>query len=251
MKAFSLSPVAHFTAESRRIPWQRFNFRNLVSPSLKEPSQNGSRQSATPLLKTRSCSRFPPTRLTPKFPRLSVVCSPRSVLPRATLSMSEPLLLLSVMALLHLRLHPPRRLLPPNPSLLPRRRRLSKHRQRPRRHPLSLLLPQHLRRLPHQPQHLRPPQLLRRLRPPPVRCCRRLSVASSPITASMLLVLPALAPMVVSLAPMLKPQSARALRPRRPAALRQQFLHPRPPPQAASVVERLPRVQVPATPSNR
>ena len=62
---------------------------------------------------------------------------------------------------------------------------------------------------------------------------------------------PALAPMVVSLAPMLKPQSAQALRPRRPAALRQQFLHPQSLPQVVSVVERLPRVQVPATPSNR
>ena len=195
MKAFLLSPAAHFTAKSRRIPWQRFNFRNLVSPSLKEPSQSGSRQSATPLLKTRSCLRFPPTRSTPKFRRRSVACSPRFVLPRATLSMSEPLLqLLATVLLLPL---PQRRLL--HLSQLQHRHLLSKphlllHQRRLRR-PL-----QHQCRRPLLHQHR--PQLLRLLRLPPARCCRRLSVVSSAITDSMPLALPAPDPMVASLAPM-------------------------------------------------
>ena len=120
--------------------------------------------------------------------------------------MSEPLSLLSAMAQLQPHLLPPQRLLPPSLSPLLRRHPLSKHRQHLHRLRLLRLRLQLLRQLPrlfpHLRQLLRLPQLLLLLRPPPARCCRRLSVALSPITASMPLVLPALATMVVSLAPM-------------------------------------------------
>ena len=130
-------------------------------------------------------------------------------------------------------------LLATEPQCLLLQRRLLLLNQNPLRLPLPRLLWKRLR-LPlplrrRRPQHPLRHQLLRLLqRPLPlrqrrlqrllVRCCRRSSAASSPITASMPLAFREQALMVASHALMSKLQSAQAWRRRRLVALLRQLL---------------------------